>query len=51
MSMESLTLQQLIKQTIHQYVSSDVHIQSIKSNPPGRDLKPLNCFDIILNSL
>jgi len=35
MSMESITLQQLIKQTIHQYVSSDAHIQSIKSNSVG----------------
>ncbi|MEO2211404.1 phosphotransferase [Paenibacillus amylolyticus] len=35
MSMESVTLQQLIKQTINQYVSSDIHILSIKSNPIG----------------
>ncbi|MGN7413985.1 phosphotransferase family protein [Paenibacillus sp. SAF-068] len=35
MSMESITLQQLIKQTINQYVSSDIHIRSIKSNPVG----------------
>ncbi|WP_433581864.1 hypothetical protein [Paenibacillus amylolyticus] len=35
MSMESVTLQHLIKQTINQYVSSDIHIQSIKSNPVG----------------
>ncbi|MDN4599670.1 aminoglycoside phosphotransferase family protein [Paenibacillus sp. F6_3S_P_1C] len=31
--MESITLQQLIEQTIHQYVSSDTHILNIESNP------------------
>lgn len=37
--MESITLQQLIKQTINQYVSSDIHIRSIKSNPVGAGLQ------------
>lgn len=33
MSKESITVQQLIEQTINQYVSSDAHILNMESNP------------------